>query len=231
MSRRLNVRLLVWSLLVVAVALGGLWAVHRWQMRHNADAFLRQAERALDNGQTEQALRHLTHYLSYYPEDIEARIKYATACERKAALTGDVLSAIVALERVLWLDPDQREVRFRLVHMLIRSSRYRDAVGHLDQLVAVWPKPAEIEHMRGWCLEASAVGDADYRAAAAAFARAVALEPAYLDSYALWAEVLADRLRHPEKASAIMERMVQANPENAKAAQLRARFYQRQAGK
>ena len=211
MVRRLNVRFLLWSSAILAVLTVTAFGLHRWQLQRNAHAYLRQGQRALDKRLIDQALMYFRRYLTFHPDDLDALTKLSEALDQKAVVTGSLAPLILTLEKILWRDPDRHEVRHRLILALIRNRRYGEAQEHLDRLIPHWPKPAELVHIKGWCQNEAAASTEGYAQAAASYAGAVEIDPTYLSSYVLWAELLQDRLRQPEEAGEVMDRMVKAN--------------------
>ena len=223
MQRRFNRRLLGWIAGVAAFLAIAVVAIHGLQARRNARSLLRQGELALAEQQYGKAATYFSHYLAYQPDDIEALVKYGLALDKLAVSPGDRLRAVLVLNDVLRRDPGRQEVRYRLIHALIAIHRFLDALQEIDKLLPHWPDKAELEHKRGWCLEASG----NYETAAAAFAKAIELDPRSIASYVLLADILNDRLYQPAEAQAVMDALVKANGNSYEAFLVRARFRQK----
>jgi predicted Zn-dependent protease len=238
MRRKLNRRLLLWTgacVLVVGI-LGHL--VHGIQMSHNAERLLENAdwamaeyERLSKDGDQAESARHLEqaltfyhHYLTYKPDDTVVLAKYGLALDQHAGSAADRQRVVTTFEKVLRKEPGRKDVRLRLIHDLIHLQYFRDAVANIEALLPQADDKAELEHMLGWCLEASG----DYAKAAAAFARSVAIDPRRLESYVLRAEVLKDRLDRPEDAEATMDDLVKANAQSYRAYLIRLRYRQQE---
>ncbi len=166
MPRTLNWKLLFWTLGII-LGLGiVVHLVHGVQVKRHVGTFLDHADHAREAGEIDQALTYYTHYLHYEPEDISALAKFGLALDQKADNPDDWLGVVLRFEQVLQRDPSQREVRFRLVHNLIQLHRFREAIANIQRLLPDADNKALLEHMLGWCQEASK----DYPRAAASFA-------------------------------------------------------------
>ncbi len=217
MTRRLNLRLLLLSLASLVLVGLAVHLLHSFQMQGNAAVLLRQA---LEQQDPKKAVTFFSHYLICRPDDLEARAQYALTLEKAGVPAGQLRNV---LEQVLRRAPQQHQVRYRLVHCLIRLHRWREASDEIGRLLPSWPNQAELEHIRGWCQEASGA----YPAAVASFGRAIQQDPHKLESYVLLAEVLENRLDQAEDAQKTMDDLVQANPTSFRAYLLRARFRQK----
>src|SRR5438105_3617602 len=59
--------------LIVAVA---SYVFHEFQLHRNASAFLRQADRAAEQGHLDQSALYLSRYLTYEPDDLDVLARY-----------------------------------------------------------------------------------------------------------------------------------------------------------
>jgi len=227
MKRRLNVRFLV-RFLAVTAALGlGVHLLHGVQVRRNADHFLATARLfSLEAGDRGQALVYFQHYLTIEPQDVAARVEYALTLESKGRNNSQRLLAVAQMERILAEDSSQDPIRFRLVLNLIELERLGPALAQLEKFGPTWAKPAELQQMRGQCLETLK----KYAEATTAYERAVDLDAGRIDSYESWARLLlrlpsAEGEQPPdEKVRAVLDRMVAANAGNFQAYLTRASF-------
>jgi tetratricopeptide (TPR) repeat protein len=222
--RTLNGKLLAWTIAVIAASAVVVHCVHGLQVRRGARVWLQTAVGAQEAGDLERALTFYVHYLAYEPDDVAALARYGLAMDERARTIDDWVRVQDVLDRVLRRDPERRDVRFRLVLNDIRLRRFADAIANIKLLLPRADNKAELEHMLGWCLEATG----DYKGAAAAFKRATELDPSRLDSYALLAEVLQVRLGQTEEAEAVFDALVKANSKSFRAYLIRCRFRQQQ---
>lgn len=219
MYRTLNLRLLVWATAAFIPAAVAVHFVHGYQVRRHAHSLRGRGEQALAQDRPEQALAHFAQYLGFVPDDRDAREQYARLFDRVAG-PADRVRVVLLLQQLLLDRPNLHDVRFRLVHNLIAVGRISDAAHEIRALEGRWSDPAELKHMLGWCQEARE----QYRDAAASFQAAIRLDPKRLDSYALLAQVLADRLDDAAEARRVIDAMVSANPEAYRAYLLRSHY-------
>ena len=220
MRRKLNFKLLgivLGTFLVLAVAVHYL---HSYQLTQNAHRVLERGDRALEAKDHDKALLYYGQYLLLVPNDPDTVQKYAQILDRRATSIADRLRLVSLMEQVLRAKSGEHALRFRLIENLITLDRMSEAMDHLRNLERKEVEKPRVLHMLGWCLDASQ----KHIEAARKFEEAIKAEPTQIESYALLAEVLQDRLTQPDEALAVMNRMVLANPESYQAYLQRARF-------
>jgi len=220
---RLNLRLLAIVFAAAAGLSAAVYFVHEVQVRRNADFFVREARRARDASQWQEAVRNYPLYLKYYPDDLEAKEEYGE-CLSKVGL---YRRAFETFEQVLRKDPDRSGARLQLVKVAMQVGRYADARQHLERLlVKAPPKDGELLELRGRCEEATG----QYEAAKDSYAEAIKSAPQRLGCYARLATLLRRHLRDSEQAEKQadkqMEDLVQKNPDSAEAYLLRGGYRQ-----
>ncbi|MBI3407710.1 MAG: tetratricopeptide repeat protein [Planctomycetes bacterium] len=220
MTRTLNVRLLLWTLGILLIAGVGLNFLHGHQVRRNTGALLVRGDEARRQGDLNQALDYYLQYLAFEPNDAVALEKYALALAEQAVSAADRVSAVFALDDLLRRNPDNHQIRYKLIRELIELQRFREAIQNLQILLPHWPQPAELEHMLGWCQEALG----DYAGAIASFTKAITHDPSRIQSYTLLAEVLQGRQHQAEEAAHVMDDMVRMNDKSFQAYLARSRF-------
>ncbi|HWY88636.1 MAG TPA: tetratricopeptide repeat protein [Gemmataceae bacterium] len=235
MQRTLNPKLLLWTLGTLLVAGVGIHFLHEFQMRRNTGSLLERADRAQEAGDLDQALTYYTHYLASEPGDSAARAKFALVLDQHANNPGEWDDVVSTFKQVLERDPGRTDIRYRLVLNLIRLHRLREAMANVQSLLNSgggneaqraqhFPGDADLEHILGWCQEASG----DYLKAVAAFGRAIKLDPRRVDSYVLLAEVLKNRLGQGGEAGKVMDDLVQANEQSFRVYLIRCNFRRQQ---
>ena len=225
MRRKLNVKLLVGTVAGLLIVSAAAYALHGYQMKQNAYRLLERGDQAFAAKDYAKAELRYAEYLKFVPHDSETARKYAQVLDFTAADFGDRVQLVLLMEQVLRVQPDQDEFRMRLVHNLIALGRYAEATAHINKLLATAQDKAEVQHLRGWCLEAQK----KYGESVQAFEKAIELNPKKIESYVLAAEVLQER-NEPAAALKVMDEMVRANPDSYQAYLVRARF-QRQDNK
>src|SRR5580704_4870018 len=136
--RRLNGRLFL--LLVVAIGVGALviQGVHVFQVGRQSNAFLREANRAEEAGNPQEAAGFLRTYLRLVPEDTQTMSRLA-ALLFKYHQYGE---ARALFGQILLRDQNNEEARRRLVDTSLSSERYQDALYHLGFLLKSHPDEA-----------------------------------------------------------------------------------------
>ena len=225
MRRRLNVRLLIWTLVVVAVGAGIVHAVHLVQVDRNARSLL---EYARTEKRPDVALDRYAQYLKYRKDDLDATEEYALALDAAAVNSpGDRWEVVRLIEPLLVRSGNRPKARTVLVDNLIFIGRWEAAVTHLEVLLADLPEGdaktrAELEHKRGWCLDALGKSEAG----ADAYRKSIAADPNRVVAYVLLAEILDYRLAREEKEGLdVLDEAIAKNPESSAA--LLARFAHR----
>jgi tetratricopeptide (TPR) repeat protein len=224
MRRTLNVRAVYLLLGIALVFATCIHLLHAYQVEKNVGGLFRQAQRTLAKGQVAQAAAYLDRYLSLVPEDTEALAQFGQLLDQLADGPRGRFQAMQVLEQVLRRQPERLDLRRRVVILAIDQYRSREAISHLEKLLATAPaaERGELEHLLGWCQDA----EGNYEAAAAAFQRAVQHAPGQIKSYVLLAEVLQERLVRPLDAGKALDAMVAANAGSSEALLARARFLQ-----
>jgi tetratricopeptide (TPR) repeat protein len=218
--RRLNGRLFL--LLIIAFAIGGLMiqGLHIFQVGRQSSAFLREAGRAEQAGDFQDAVGFLRIYLRLVPEDTPAMARLATLLfnHRQYGEARDLFGQIILR------DQNNEEARRRLVDTSIRSERYQDALYHLGFLLKAHPDEADLWLQLGTAQE----GVGQFQPAVEALASAIKKSPGSIAAYEQSARILADRLGDGPAAVAILARMInqKENRANSDAYIARARFVQ-----
>src|SRR5262245_36274485 len=155
MHAKLNLKLITW-LLTVALILGiGIHYVHAYQVKRQAGALLRRAERAEAQGQLDRTASYLSQYVAFAPGDHEAMVRYGAALSRLAQSPKARVQALAVLEQILLTDPQELSTRRLAVGLALDLANFADARRHLDALHQAQPDDAEVEFLCGVCAEAS----------------------------------------------------------------------------
>jgi cellulose synthase operon protein C len=222
--RRLNLRLLIWTVVVIAVGAGIVHAVHLVQIDRNARSLL---EYARTEKRPEVALERYAQYLKFRKDDLDATEEYALALDAAAVNESDNhLEVVRLIEPLLVRSGDRPKARTVLVDNLIYIGRWDAAVTHLDVLLAELPEGdaktrADLEHKRGWCLDA--LGKCE--AGADAYRKSIAADPSRVVAYVLLAEILDYRLARDKEGLDVLDEAIAKNPKSSAA--LLARFAHR----
>jgi tetratricopeptide (TPR) repeat protein len=236
--RTLNVRFLLGLLGLGAAVVAAFVLTHWLQTGRIAGALLDRAAAAEDAGQDRLAALYLSRYLEFEPADVEQRARLGRLLAGKELLVSprDRDRAVMVLEQVLGRDPDRRDSRRLLVRLALDTGNRELARAHLKILC---PPPPGKEHAEPSSGDAEAEElygrfhetEGRYEQAAAWYRRALADEPARVDSGARLADLLR---RHPaagqtaeaaaEEADRVMDALVARNDHDPKAYLARWRY-------
>lgn len=220
MRRKLNIRLLLITLVLLLVCGGAFHALHVWQVDRNVTSLLSYAREAAKAKKYDQAISLYDQYLKMVPNDFDVQEELANHLDDLATAPRDHARVAALYETLLLKSANRPDARQRLIADLILIGRYDAAVRHLEILRPTAKDPADIEHKRGWCLDAEGKADA----AAQAFRKAVELDPKRVNSWLLLAEVLHHRLSRDVEAQKALDAMIAANPDSAAARLGRFRY-------
>ncbi|MEN6457348.1 MAG: tetratricopeptide repeat protein [Thermoguttaceae bacterium] len=249
--RTFNTRLAGILIAVAIVFGGGVYLLHGYQVRRNADVFLVQANQAEkqadeaakrhDSRREDKARRDAVNYLKWYvrlmPNKVDSRERLGVMMLQYShfSTVEDLQNANLPkdprmfsqgrdqLETVLRQDPDRKLARRYLtqVAMLPMIRQYRNAREHLGILLKNAPRDAELLEWLGQCQEETGSLDA----AIQTLKKAIECNPKQLTAYERLARLYrSGRAAKPKEADRVMEKLVEANPNSARAHFLRCRY-------
>src|SRR5262249_39262409 len=208
-------------LIAVVVVLGGRLAVlHPAQSRRVPDAPLWQANAAAEKGKTDKAIAYMKQSLEFRPDDYDTAIKLADLMVERAVSTRDLSNAQFLYERVLREAPGRADVGRKLVTLCLRLGRHADALTHAERLLKDAPTDGVLLGQVAECY----LAQNRPVEARASLEKAIAHAPENVRAYDLLARLLSRLLNKPQDAQAVLDRLVQANPGEAEAFLVRARF-------
>ena len=216
----INKRFLL-KLLLLVVALGGLLTGgHALQARRIPDALLRQADRAAEAGKSDAAIHYLRQYLEFEPDDVAALEKLTELLRQRNPSSRPAPDLVFLYDKILRLDPERHAVRREALALCLKLGRYTDAIAHADALLTVYPTEAGLSHQLG----AAYAGLNKLPEARKAYETAIAHTPGELLGYQRLAQLLWKNANDPAAAKQVLNRMVEALPQEAEAYLIRARF-------
>jgi tetratricopeptide (TPR) repeat protein len=219
MRRTVDLKFLAVLLAAVALAFPGLYFLHGYQLRRTAPLVLEEAARAEQDGQPDRALEYLAYYHGCVPEDTDALLRYGRLLDERSVSPEQRRAVYRLFTEALQREPGRDEVRRRLVRLALDLGELATARKDLELLQAASPDDAELEDLRGQCHEAAH----EDRQAAEWFTRATGHAPHQLDTYVRLARLYRQRLNRPDQADRVMDELVAANDQSARAYLLRAR--------
>ena len=222
--KRINAKLAIALPVVAASLIVGVMLLHGWQVKSTANGMKKRAETAYQEGKMAAAERFYTYYVHYRPEDAKAYSKLALLVADGAKMSGSnprsQRRAFFMLEQATRQDPEDLDVRSRLVDFSMKIHRMTDAQDHLKKLIAAFPEKYDLRVKLGKCQ----VATEHFREAIISFQEVVGRDQSNIEAYVELANLFHDRLDDAEQANAMMMQMVTANSGSAKAYLERGRF-------
>jgi pentatricopeptide repeat protein len=220
-NKKLNKKLLLWTLGVLLIFAAGIHLLHGWQVQREAGEQFTLARQAEEQGRLEEAATYLSRYLSFAPEDVDALVRRALLVDRMTARTPRGSRRVLAvLEQALARAPARQDIRRRLAARAMDLSLFSKARTHLETLVRSEAGQADLEALLGQCQEA----EGDYLLAARSYEQALLHQPAKVEVYVLLADLIRRRLDRDAQADRVMAALVRTNPTSFKAFLARARY-------
>ena len=242
--RVLNTRLVVETLIVAAIIGPAAYFWYWWQVKRTADAMLERAGKLAAEKDDAVASQYYFQYLKLRPDDANVQVLLAESYDRAAKDMAGKPRAVEYYYQALGVAPadKQHELRRRLAELLLELRRFGPAEEEARELLKRDPNDPQ-----GWRLvalsldgQARAGGLAQRRSptlVGEAFERARKLNPGDVEVAATLAGIYRERpqllsgqqqaLSDAERqrlADGIMEAMVAANPQSAKARLARYRY-------
>jgi tetratricopeptide (TPR) repeat protein len=224
MHERLNFGLLLRLLLVTALFGVVYFFVHLVQVNRHARDLLAQIQRFEQEGQLDRAFKFLTVYLSFVPDDADARARLGMMMETRDPSPQGKQKVMEAYRTVLVREPGRSDIRLRLVRLDLDTGEIQEATDNLEVLLAETPEEGaltylgELTYLKGLCQQAKL----DYNGAVKSFRSAIELDPARLESYIELSDVLRRQPSKAAEADSELDRMVAANPKSSRAFVARA---------
>ena len=238
--KRLNIKLLAWILVAPAVFAVGVHFLHAYQIDRNAGTLKAMAEEAVKAGDTEEAISQYTQFLKHRDDAVAyselARLT-ADAAEQPDANLMKLRRAFFVMEDAVRRHGELSEVRKRLVDYSMKVGRFRDAIDHIDRLRADGAlKGSEFDIKHAQCLLYTGRPERavkllsellGYDQVKQEFSKS-AKGATEIDPYVLLAEIYRKQQFDSKDAQIVIDQLVAANPNSARAYAERGRFYQRQ---
>jgi tetratricopeptide (TPR) repeat protein len=146
------VRLLVVTGVALVILLPALFFWHAWQMKSNADAFLKRAEVQEKAEKWSQAAMLVDHYLKLRPEDKEQLIRLAELRDQAAEAPRQKLQVTLQYRLALGANPEHpkaHQMQVRLAELLLEIGRYAEAEDQANALLKASERDTEAHHIKG----------------------------------------------------------------------------------
>jgi tetratricopeptide (TPR) repeat protein len=216
----INLRLLLWSLLILLLVGGLVHAVHAVQWKRNSAALLAMAENAEEEGDTERAIRFLGQYVVRVPSDAETMARFGFLLDDPHQSPASRWRARKVFEQVLIRDASRADVRYHLALLDVAMGDMDAARPHLELLLQNDPENAELAFNLGLCFEARR----EFASAAKWYEQSKTADPMRVASYARLAMLQRDSLHKGDDADATVAEMVDTNCTMWQAFVARAQF-------
>ncbi len=233
--KRLNVKLALWLVGIMVFSVVGVYFLHAYQEDRNASFLKVQAEQARNEGNDLDAIKHYSQYVRHRDDregyKVLAELTVKVAKDSKAT-KADHMRAYNLLEESIRRYPDMDEARLSLVDYMMAMRRYGDALEHIATLQENGNKDATLELKKAACHVNSGNQEAalkilhsmvGYDPETKQFlpeAPATAKEPEAFLSLARMMRAKGDATG----ADAMMKKLVEWNPDSAKAHLTRAAY-------
>jgi cytochrome c-type biogenesis protein CcmH/NrfG len=138
--RRLNGKLLL--LLAAGAVVCGLiiQGLHAFQVSRQSTAFLREAERAEQANNPQEAAAFLRSYMQLAPDDTRTMLHLATILHKHRQYG----EAHAWFGEIILRDPSNEDARRGLVDTSLRAERFQDALYQLEFLLKSHPDDGEL---------------------------------------------------------------------------------------
>ena len=226
--RRLKVIRLISLLGVVVVLGGGLFLLHRTQVKAQAGSLLERARGAVAAGDWDAAADLYRRYIALRRGDTEAVAEFANALEKTLKdHPGNLRSVVDTYERLLVLDPFRLGERRTLAKIYLNAGGYANARTHLRFLQTPGEgnqgHDPDILEMLAVCL----IAEHKIDEAVKTLDQAVLTGKATPDAYYQLALLLKNEVKTPEaaeRADDLMNQLVTTRPDDIRARLARAQY-------
>jgi len=234
--KRLNVKLALWLVGIAVFSVVGVHFLHGYQVDRNAESLKVQAEVARTAGNKEEAVKLYSQYLRHrddregYKSLAELTVEVA---KDPQATQNDFFKAYTVLEEAVRRYPDLDSVRMTLIDYTIAMGRVADAQDHIRYLKEQGSKDTTIPLKEAACYFYSKEPQkarselekmVGYDAETKQFAPEAPSTAKEVDAFVMLAGVLQGKDGDPALADAVMEKLVEWNPDSAKAHVARANY-------
>lgn len=234
---RVNFPLLIGLVVGGLVVIGGVTGLYFYQANRNADNLLQQADQAKEKGELRDARGYLLQYVRLREEDQDAAVRLANLIADISQLPDAEPSergaGVQYLEMVVREQPQETELRERLVEMLVQGGAAPRALDHINHLLISDPKNGELHAQRlralyqtGKNAHAEKIGFEliGYDSAEDAFNAEKAATPGKVEIYQILAGQIRNNRGDPRLADKIMDQLVEVNPESSEAHLARGQY-------
>jgi tetratricopeptide (TPR) repeat protein len=221
--RMINYRFVAILAVAFGVFFSSVFAIHGWQMQRNAGALIELGERARDEGDLNKAREYFNRYVGMVPTDSNALATLGMLLDDSAAGPGALRQVFAIYEDVLRADPSREDIRRRQITTAMAIGRYSDALAHVTILRQVYSTDGELALLAADCQREMGQSDA----AVESYEQAIEFSPRLIEAWAGLADLSYEVLDQQDRASELLDRLVEQNSSVPTAWLERAKFRQR----
>jgi tetratricopeptide (TPR) repeat protein len=221
----INKRFLLQLVLVLGTLTGILFGAHSLQARRIPEALKQQSDRAAELAQSDPkqvnvAIHYLRQYLEFCPEDVDALERLVALIQERPGPT-DPSDLLRLYDKILRLDPARHDTRRQALKASVRVGRFTDAETHAKVLIQSFPNDYELRLNLAYALR----GLQKHTEARECYETAIRVAPQQQATYQEYAEFLSIELKKKDEAKAVLDRLIQALPNDPESYTARARFH------
>ncbi len=202
------------ALTAVAVAFAlTIYFAHAAQVRRSIHGLYEEAKRLERDGDANLAADCFAQYLALVPEDIDAKARFALLIGKAAKTPNESVTAYLALWDALRADSKRDDIRWQLARLAMRFGSYPEVHEHMEVLLPHEPRNAQFLLLRARL----AVREKKDNDAGSWYAKAAEVTPKDIEICAEYATLAQQRLKSPNMAEQIIERMLRATGRTSQA--------------
>ncbi len=239
--KRLNIKLLSILAIATIIVFGGVYVVHAIQVSRHIDSLLKRIDDTKESD-PRTAVWLYQRYRSSKPDDDERNADYASLVADVAKDQHDdklYFDAVDALQKAINSPANKPELRRKLIELNMAFGQYKTALDDLVQLKAKGQADAHNDLQLAQCyismskfLDAAKLLETlvGYDPATKTFDVSKATAPHEVEAYFTLAALLREKISdselagHTELADRVIDQLVAANPDSAKAFLLQAQY-------
>ena len=222
---RVNFPLLIGIVVGTIVVFGGGFALWQFQRNRTADRYITRAADAREEGDLVESIKQLGKYLSIRRNDDAVKVQlastYADLMDEPDVEPKFIRKGLQILEGTVSEQPENQEVRRKLIDVYLERGGRKQALDHVLQLINQRPNDPELEEIRSDCLfriaDPKAVDHAmkmvGYDKVAGDFKSDGAMLADKPLVYFRLATLLRDEKREDELSRKVIDRMIEVNSE------------------
>lgn len=211
---------------VLVLAIVSVFLIQRAQVARLGGANLAEAEKAAERGDLETAEQLYLQHVQVFPDDLDAKLKYAGVLLKASRTPARVSQAQVIYDQILDREPGRLDVR-RLLAELQATARDAESArfgrDNIEILLNAKPDDGALEYLMGRCRETLG----EFEVAADFYEKALAHgtpDADKYDTYQRLARLLRGRLQKTAEADQAIEEMVKSDPKDYRGYLERGRY-------